>query len=423
MRRAVLTIALHHLNRVRRNPGLILLLLAVPFTLAVIEYFAFGKTAAAGKLPPIDVLIIDEDRTITTEEILPRMFTSGPLREVLHTRAVPDLEHARAEFRKNRAAALIVFPAGLQEGLLEGRGAEIRFYPNPIQSISPRVVESVLEMLALVGDGLYREAREPLQRIRTFLDREGPPTAEEIAAVSAGFYEAGRRFGRLGALGQLDIRLERPEGGAGRSGFGASPGEFFAYVFPGLLIFALFYVSQVLAVRLLRDRMRGLQARLLTTPVSRLSLLLGGVLYLVTGVFALTLILGVTAGWIFGIEIRNPAALLLLGLGISVFIAGLQLTINGMAKTDRGASFAAGVILMVLALLGGSFIPAEVYPPFLRALAFNLPNGAAQQGMIDVLVHDKSFAAIGLRLATTWVWAAVLLGFALRLEGRRLRKG
>lgn len=130
-----------------------------------------------------------------------------------------------------------------------------------------------------------------------------------------------------------------------------------------------------------------------------------------------------TAGWIFGIEIRNPAALLLLGLGISVFIAGLQLTINGMAKTDRGASFAAGVILMVLALLGGSFIPAEVYPPFLRALAFNLPNGAAQQGMIDVLVHDKSFAAIGLRLATTWVWAAVLLGFALRLEGRRLRKG
>ena len=47
-----LIIARHHLRRVVRKPGLILLLLAIPLTLSLIEYGAFGQTAAAGKLPP-----------------------------------------------------------------------------------------------------------------------------------------------------------------------------------------------------------------------------------------------------------------------------------------------------------------------------------------------------------------------------------
>ncbi len=159
------------------------------------------------------------------------------------------------------------------------------------------------------------------------------------------------------------------------------------------------------------------------TPASRGSILFGGILYLVVALFVLLLVVGILASLVFGIQLRDPLSLLILTLGISVFIAGLQLTITGMAKTDRGASFAAGVIIMFLALLGGTFIPAENYPPFFRALAFRIPNGAAQQGIIDVLVHHRSLGEIGSHIITTWTWATIFLWTAIRSEGRRFRIG
>jgi ABC-2 type transport system permease protein len=414
-------IAAHHLKRIARKPGLIALLIAVPFTLAVIEYFAFGRTVATGKLPAIPVLLIDEDESFLTENILPGMLTAGPLQELIQVQPVEDLDTARKMFQKNEAAALVVFTAGMEAAILDGRVAEIKVIPNPVQTISPQIVEGVLEMLVLIGNAVYDDLAEPVEMILPFFEQQRGPTFEEFQKLSGLFETAGPELGKLASIQELEVLLQRPEGEAS-SGFGTSPGEFFAYVFPGLVIFALFFISQILAVRLLRDRMEGLQTRLLTTPASRVSILLGGMLYLVVGLFVLLALLGVLAAWVFGIALRAPLALALFGLGLSVFIAGLQLTITGLSKTDRGAGFAAGVIIMLLALLGGSFMPAENYPAFLQAIAFRLPNGAAQQGMVELLVHRHTLAQVAPRLATTWIWGLLLLGTAFRYEGRWLIK-
>jgi ABC-2 type transport system permease protein len=416
-----LLIAAHHLKRIARKPGLIVLLIAVPFTLAVIQYFAFGRTVAAGKLPPIPVLLIDEDESFLTQNILPGMLTAGPLQELIQIQAIDDRETARSMFQKNEAAALVVFTEGMEAAILDGGGAEIQVIPNPVQTFSPQIVESVLEMLVLIGNSLYDDLAGPAEIIMSFFEQQRGPTFEEFQKISALMETAGPELGKLATIQDLEVLLQRPEGEAS-SGFGTSPGEFFAYVFPGLVIFALFFISQILAVRLLRDRMEGLQTRLLTTPASRVSILFGGMIYMVTGLFVLLVLLGVLAAWVFGIELRAPLTLMMFGLGLSVFIAGLQLTITGLAKSDRGAGFAAGVIIMLLALLGGSFMPADNYPSFLQAIAFRLPNGAAQQGIVELLVHRYSFAQVAPRLATTWIWGLLLLGTAFRYEGRRMVK-
>ena len=66
-----------------------------------------------------------------------------------------------------------------------------------------------------------------------------------------------------------------------------------------------------------------------------------------------------------------------------------------LAKSDRGAGFVGSVIVLVLSLVGGSFVPAEQFPPFLRSLAMLVPNGAAQQGFIDILVHHAPLSGPG----------------------------
>src|SRR5438128_10644577 len=120
-----LIIARHHLLRIFRSPGLILILLAVPVTLAVIEYAAFGPTVASGRLPPIKVLVLDEDKTLVSGAV-PQVFTAGgPLKGMFETSTIADRAAARALFQQNEASALVVVPKGFQEALLAGNKSEL----------------------------------------------------------------------------------------------------------------------------------------------------------------------------------------------------------------------------------------------------------------------------------------------------------
>jgi len=38
-----------------------------------------------------------------------------------------------------------------------------------------------------------------------------------------------------------------------------------------------------------------------------------------------------------------------------------------------------------------------------------MPNGAAQQGLVDVLAHGQTLAQVSGHLLTTWIWALALV--------------
>jgi len=138
------------------------------------------------------------------------------------------------------------------------------------------------------------------------------------------------------------------------------------------------------------------------------------------GLLALLVVLGLIGSLVFRIELREPLALLVLGLGLVAFAAGLQLAIVAVAKDDRGAGAVSSIVVMVLSVLGGTFVPAEQYPPFLKSVAISLPNGAAQQGLVDVLVHKRGLVDLGAFAVTVWLWALAALAAATWIERRRL---
>jgi len=418
--REAIVIARHHLKRMVRTPGLILLLLAIPITIAVIEYAAFGGTAARGKLPPVKVLILDEDKTIASSAV-PQVFAGGPMREFFEVAAVESLPAASRMFQRGDASAVVRVPKGFQGALLEGSDVAVELYKNPTQTFSPDIVESVLEMVTTIANGLYARAKEPIARIKALTDADREPTTADIAEISVGFFLAGRRLGRLEGLEDLSVEVQRPGGEKSEGAMrGPKPSEFFGTIFPGLVIFALLFISQALAFRLLRDRVRGLQRRLAITPVARGSVVAGGILYILVGLLALLVVLGLIGSLVFRIELREPLALLVLGLGLVAFAAGLQLAIVAVAKDDRGAGAVSSIVVMVLSVLGGTFVPAEQYPPFLKSVAISLPNGAAQQGLVDVLVHKRGLVDLGAFAVTVWLWALAALAAATWIERRRL---
>jgi ABC-2 type transport system permease protein len=412
---AALLIARHHLWRMFRSPGLIAIMIAIPVTLASIEYAAFGPTVASGKLPPIKVLVLDEDRTFLSSAV-PQMFTAGgPLKDMFETSAVATRQAARDLFQRNEAAALVVVPKGFQDALLAGDHAELQFAPNPLQTFSPQIVASVLDTTVLLGNGLFKQAAVPLRRINDLRQGNREPSPEDVAEISRGFFEAGRRLRGMQAVTNLNVTAVRP---SGKREAAMTPAQFFAYVFPGLVIFGVMFISQSLSLRLMRDRIVGLERRINMTPTSRTAQMAGSFLFMIAGLLVILVVLMLVGALIFRIQLRNPAALAMLALGFSVFAASLHLAIAGVARDDRAAAFIGTGIIMLLSLAGGTFMPSESYPPVLRSIAVLTPNGSAQQGFVDVLAHSRTLAETAGRLAITWIWALATMGAAL-LAARR----
>jgi ABC-2 type transport system permease protein len=416
--KAALTIAFHHLRRTVKSPGRVLLMAAVPVTIAILEYAAFGPTVASGKLPPISVLFIDDDKTFASSAV-PQFFAGGPMKDSFTVRTIDDRAEARRLFEKNEASALIVAPKGLQDALLAGTGAELVLYKNPIQTFTPEAVAAVTEMAATLANGLYAPAAAPIRRIRELSQGGRSSTEDDVTEIARGFFRAAQSFGKVQALTEVGLVVKRP-GAASTTRIGIDPGEFFAVIFPGLVLFGLMFISQVLTMRLLRDRTRGLQRRLLTAPASPASVLLGGTLYVVVGLLVLLALLVVLGAVVFRIHLRNPLGLLVFGLGFAGFAAGINLAIVAVAASDRGARAISSGVITLLSLLGASFMPIEMYPPVLRRVAELLPNGAAQRGMVDILVQRRPALELVPAAAVVWLWATGSLLLAFVIERRKV---
>ena len=110
--RTTLLVAGHHVRRLVKNPALVLILLAIPVSLAAIEYAAFGRTVASGKLPPIKVLLLDEDQSLVSR-LVPQLFAAGPMRGQFDLETVTDWTSVRARFQANSASALVVGSDGI----------------------------------------------------------------------------------------------------------------------------------------------------------------------------------------------------------------------------------------------------------------------------------------------------------------------
>jgi ABC-type multidrug transport system permease subunit len=416
--RTAAIIAAHHLKRIARRPGLILLLMAIPLTLAGIEYAAFAPAAASGKLPPIKVLVLDEDRTFASSAV-PRLIGSGPLADYIELDTIPDVPAARRSLQRGQASALIVVPKGFQQALLDRKTAEIRFVPNPAQTISPEIVHSMLQMMTAITNGLLARAQAPLDAINKVAQADRAPTEDEVAEISRGFFRAGQQLQVLNELQNLSVDVKRPSGTTQQFEFGGAS-SFFAYIFPGLVMFGLMFISQALATRLLRDREAGLQRRIAIAPASRAAILAGGALYLFIALTVLLILLALIGSLVFRLKLTHPSTLLVIAFGFAFFVTGLQLLVISMARSDAAAQAVAGAVIMILSLLGGAFVPLGSYPPVLRAIGELLPNGAAHQAFVDVLVRQRTLGQILRHVAIIWTWAVALTAMALAFERRRL---
>jgi ABC-2 type transport system permease protein len=368
------------------GPSELLFFLVLPL---VFTFLLAGGTPQGDEDPRNVLVIVDEAQTAVSRQILEELENSTAVRPELVTR-----EEAQNLFDERRADVVLIIPAGRDIESLQNNSAEVELLQQPNNlnaTVAERAVSTAIRRVSssISAAQTAVEQRESIQ-----------PFASDTEKQS--YFEASL------ALAQ-DIQRDAPERVAMVEGntddqveydprANTSAGQLITWVF-----IPLFGISALFAY----ERQQGTLRRLLTTPSSKATFLLGTI----TGQVAMALvqmlllvgfgILVMRLGW--G---RDPLALFAILFASALAAAAFGTTMGTFIKSEGQASGLSVMFGMVFALMGGCWYPLELFPPAIQNAVKVLPTTWAMQGMLDLVLRGGSLRDI-------LPEAAVLLGFAV----------
>jgi ABC-2 type transport system permease protein len=164
----------------------------------------------------------------------------------------------------------------------------------------------------------------------------------------------------------------------------------------------LFGISALFAY----ERQQGTLRRVLTTPTSKATFLLGTITAQV-----LMALVQMTLLVLFGIFVldlqwgRDPLALFTILTASALAAGAIGTTMGTFIKSEGQATGLSIMAGMVMALMGGCWYPIELFPTAMQNIVRILPTTWAMQGMLDLVLRGGG-------LMDVLPEAGVLLGFA-----------
>jgi ABC-2 type transport system permease protein len=196
---------------------------------------------------------------------------------------------------------------------------------------------------------------------------------------------------------------------------------------PAWTLFAMFFIVIPFASAMIKEREEGSLARLLTMPCSYGHILVSKVLvYLVICMlqFGLILLMGVYLfPWVglpaLIIGNRLPA-LVVIAFAAALAAIGYGIVVGTIARTHQQAAIFASISVVILAAVGGIWVPVFIMPPLLREISVASPLNWGLNGFYDILVRNAGFCDV-------WSYGLYLLLFSggcslIALYFHRLRK-
>jgi ABC-2 type transport system permease protein len=252
------------------------------------------------------------------------------------------------------------------------------------------------------------------QRVRAAVDALRVERAQQVALAHHGVPTervagALERAADSSSAPRLEVtnldQLAREFAGLGQFDVGAS----------GQLLLFVFLTSLAGASTLIQARRLGVVARAMAGPVTAGQVVAGETM----GRWAIALFQGayimLASRLLFGVSWGNVWLSLLVVLVFSLVAAGAAILLGTLLGNEGAASGAGVGVGLVLAALGGSMLPLELFPDTIRAFADLTPHAWAYEafaeiqrrdgGLVDVLPDLGVLAAMALLLTTIGAWA------------------
>jgi ABC-2 type transport system permease protein len=200
-------------------------------------------------------------------------------------------------------------------------------------------------------------------------------------------------------------------------------GDYRTYLLPGILALTAFGNSMAGGIPLLFDKENGFLLRLMSTPISRASILVSRFLAVNLNTILQCFII-LVLGSLFGIRIATGIGgvftLLFLSLLLGFGVTAISLILAFVLQSHGDFFAILGITALPMTFLSSAFVPLDALPTWMRLVAHVNPMTYAINGMRFLILSGWD---IGLLMRI----ALVLLGFnaltfwlAIRILSRRL---
>jgi len=410
MLRHIIAITWKDLKILLRNRAALSVLFAMPVGFVLVMTTALGGLFDGGE-SAVSVLVVNEDTGQLSTQIVEELKAAKGFKVETQWEG-QELTTAKAEeliiSRKRQLA--VIFPADFSQNILGSASPSqnVQSAAATIQlMLDPSLSQQFIGPIAGTLEGLLLRALTPVG-IEHLLEQIAPGmTQEQRQAIVE---QAQQK-----TLNGVSIEQTTPLGMSVRQ----LPNTTQQNV-PSYALFGVFFICQVIGLSFIREKQDGTFRRLLVAPLSKSALLIGKLLpYYLVNLIQIVLIFA--AGiWIVPL-LGNPAlnlgahpeGLVVVSLATAAAASGLGLLVAALVKTPEATGGVGALIAVMMAAIGGCFVPTFVMPNFLQTLSKIVPHSWALQGYQDVLIRGYGIGQVMPEVGVLLIFAAVFFGFAL----------
>jgi ABC-2 type transport system permease protein len=292
----------------------------------------------------------------------------------------------------------LVIPSGYDATLRGGGDARVTVLAQPgrVVALEQGVAAAVAAQSAQVAAARLAQARSGV----TFDDglAAARSAAAKVAGVDVAVQDSGSRIFPVG-IGMFSLGAQSQ------------------------LVLFMFLTSMTAATQLILTRQLGVSRRMISTPTSVGSILVGEGL----GRFGVAMIQGVfivlLSAFVFGVSWGDPFAAGVLVVMFALVGTGAAMVVGAFANNpDQAGTF--GVFAgMALGALGGAMVPIEIFGEPMRTIAHVTPHAWAIEGFRALLVEGGDVVRIAPQLGVLGAMALVLIAVATVKLRRQLVGG
>ena len=192
---------------------------------------------------------------------------------------------------------------------------------------------------------------------------------------------------------------------------------------PAWALFAIFFIVIPLSTNIIKEKTQGTGLRVFTSPQPYSLFLTGKIMvYIVVSLiqFVLMLLVGLYIFPLMGLPslvVKGKITLLAVmaaASGLSAIALGVLL--GTLAKTQEQAAPLGATITVILAAIGGVWIPVFAMPHTMQTIAKISPMNWGLQGFYDILLRDGSCSAIAPEIGLLLAFSAICFCISIYYE-------
>jgi len=398
-----LSIAYKDLQIFFKNRGSAITLILLPLLFVTVMSGALGsvgETKEKDTRTPLPVVDLDGGEMARTLSAGIDKAGGVLVQPYTQTKAATALDEGTISF-------FLTLPQGFTADVNESRPTTLRFVTRSDTDLTRA------EAVRLVVEGVARDMSLQIQLLAALAQmgqmQAGSPDAAEAFSVERIQAQAMSQFQSAATQPLVDVVQKVPGQEVERD---EDAGLTLADVaVPGIAVLFVFMTAQSTARSIYDEKHVGSFRRLLAAPMSKATLLIGKMLpNFITGLVQLAVIF---AFGIFGLRLlgltpislgRAPLAVLLVAIVLSLCSSAFGILLAAFARTPNQIGGLSTLLLYIMGILGGAFVPLFLLERFLGPLPKIVPHYWANHALTNLMVR-------GLGLADVTLDLVVLLGF------------